>query len=273
MRFFIQIFGLVGLLVTPTTAQFGLPKNKEKKAGTSFEEINERMKSLNGESSGDAADLDNLQAMMAKAFDDPDTLKYLEQMGAGMQDAFKEMANMDPEQLQKQMNEAMKLMTGGNMMESVLEKKDEVLANLEKTGLVSADELAKYKADPAYFEEQMRGAFDQMEGLFSDPELINTAAESMSGMKDMLSNPVIQEINEMMMADSVTDLQIEELRLKLLQDPSLIGSDGAGAMLGQMTEDVKDADKWKTGILEGRKMIKEMMGAGGMGAGAGVGEL
>lgn len=271
MRFFIQIFSLVGLLVTPTIAQFGLPKNKEKKAGTSFEEINERMKSLSGENG--ASDLDNLQAMMAQAFEDPETLKYLEQMGSGMQDAFKEMANMDPEQLQKQMDEAIKMMTGGDMMESVMEKKDEVLANLEKTGLVSADELAKYKADPAYFEEQMRGAFDQMKGLFGDPELINSAAETMSGMKDMMSNPVIKEMNEMMMADSVTDLQIEELRLKVLQDPTLMGADGAGAMLGQMTEDIQDSDKWKAGILEGRKLIKEMVGTGGMGAGAGVGEL
>lgn len=264
----------------PVSAQFGLPKTKEKKAGTSFEELNERMKQfgIDGADSGASADLDNLQAMMAKAFDDPETLKYLEQMGQGMQDAFKEMANMDPEQLQKQMDEAMKLMTSGDMMESVIEKKDEVLANLEKTGLVSADELAKYKADPAYFEEQMRGAFDQMKGLFSDPDLINTAAESMKGMKDMMSNPLVQDINNLMMADSVTELEIEELRLKVLKDQDSVGTSGAAAMFGQMADDVNDSDKWKNSIMEGRKMFKEMMGtggmgAGGMGAGAGVGEL
>jgi len=270
-----QIYSILSLVTTHVAAQFGLPKNKEKMAGTSFEELNERMKQfgLDGSDLGGGG-MDNLQAMMEKAFENPETMKYLEQMGEGIQNAFKDIGNMDPEEMQKNINEAVKMMTNGDIMDSVLDKKDEVLANLEKTGLVSAEELAKYKADPAYFEEQMRGAFDQMKGLFDNPDLMSGAAEALETMKDMMSNEVFEELRQLLMADTVTELEIEEMRLKLIADPNTMKSLGSG-MAGLTEDDVKDAGKFKESFLEGRKMWQEMMEGGGgmMGQGAGVGEL
>jgi hypothetical protein len=216
--------------------------------------------------------------MMAKAFEDPETMKALNAMGDGLQQAMEEMGKMDPAQLQAQMEEAMKMMTQGDVMDSVLDKKDEVLANLEQTGLVSAEELAKYKADPAYFEEQMKSAFSQMQGLFSDPNMMKSAMEGMQGMQEALADPVVTELQELLMADSVTDLEIETMRLKLLQKPSLMEDSPALAMFGGIGDEIKDADKFKQGFYEGRAAIKEVMSAAGgmggmMGAGAGMGEL
>jgi hypothetical protein len=279
------------LLSQPVSAQFGVAGQMRKKAGTSFQELNDLVKEGGAPAAtggggaadalaglGDLGDLDKLQEMMAKAFEDPETMKALNSMGDGLQQAMEEMGKMDPAQLQKQMEDAMKLMTQGDVMDSVLEKKDEVLANLEQTGLVSAEELAKYKADPAYFEEQMKSAFSQMQGLFSDPDMMKSATEAMKGMQDAMSDPVVTELQELLMADSVSDLEIETMRLKLLQK-GMAEDSPALAMFGGIGDELKDADKFKKGFYEGRSAIKELlgatggMGAGQLGAGAGMGEL
>lgn len=282
-----RTISLVALLAAPVSAQFGVGQMR-KKAGTSFQELNELVTeggapaATGGGGGGALAGMDDLQAMMAKAFDDPETMRALNAMGGNMKDAMEQMGNMDPAQLQQQMEEAMKLMSGGDVMDAVIGKKDEVLANLEQTGLVSAEELAKYKSDPAYFEEQMKTAFDQMQGLFSDPEMMKSAGEAMMGMQEAFSDPIVAELQELLMADTVTNLEIETMRLKLLQKPSLMEDSPALAMFGGIGDEVKDADKFRKGFEEGRAAIKEVLGAAGamgtgmgagIGAGAGMGEL
>jgi hypothetical protein len=256
-----------------------------KKVGTSFQELNEKVKA---EGAGAAAtaggagadDLAKLQEMMAKAFEDPSALEAISQLSAGLQDAMEELGKMDPEALQAQMEQAMKLMTEGDIIDAVISKKDEVLASLEQSGLVPASELAKYKADPAYFEEQMKGAFDQMKGLFDNPELLKTASEAMKGMQEAMSDPLLTKMQEMLMADSVSEVEIEELRLSFLQNPNWMQDNPSMAMFQGLSEEVKDAKQFKAGFLEARKAITDMMGGMEMGmgmnvpvGGAGVGEL
>lgn len=259
----------------PASAQFGVAGGRKKKVGTSFQELNEKVQA-EGAGVGGVDDMAKLQEMMAKAFQDPSTLEAINQMGAGLQDVMEELGKMDPAALQAQMEQAMKLMTGGDIMDAVISKKDEVLANLEQTGLVPAEELAKYKADPAYFEEQMKGAFEQMKGLFDNPEMIKTAADAMKGMQDALSDPVLAKMQELLVADTVTDLQIEELRLMFLQKPKMLEENPAFAMFQGLADEVKDAKKFKAGMIEARKSIQDVLGAvGGTGGlkGLGMGEL
>lgn len=267
----------------PACAQFGVAGGRKKKVGTSFQELNEKVKA---EGTGAAAaaggagadDLAKLQEMMAKAFEDPAALEAINQLSSGLQDVMEELGKMDPEALQAQMAQAMKLMTQGDIMDAVISKKDEVLASLEQTGLVPPAELAKYKADPAYFEEQMKGAFDQMKGLFENPDLLKTASEAMKGMQEAMSDPLLTKMQELLMADSVSEVEIEELRLSFLQNPNWMQDNPSMAMFQGLSEEVKDARKFKNGFLEARKSITDMMGGMGMGmnvaaGGAGVGEL
>lgn len=222
---------------------------------------------------GMGGDLKAMQEMMANAMKDPETAKAINSMTENIQKAMGEMGNADPAALQAQMEEAMKLMASGDIMESVIDKKDEVLATLEQTGLVSADELAKYKADPNYFEEQMRGAFSQMKGLLDDPSLLSGAMEGMQGMQKAMEDPVMKDLQDLLMADKVTDLQIETLRLKFLQQPDLLTSN---PMFAGMADEVKDEAVFQKGFMEARGAVKQMMegaGAAMMGGGAGVGEL
>lgn len=242
------------------------------------------MKEQGGEGAGDAmdglGDLEKLQEMMASAMQDPETLKAMEAMQENIMGAMEQMSKLSPEEMQAQMAEAMKMMTDGSMVDNIVEKKDEVLASLEQTGLVSAEELAKYKADPEYFESQMRSAFDQMSGIFNDPEILQSATQAMAGMQEAMDNPIAKELGEILVAAEIDDVKVEELRLKILQNPEALANSAVyGPMFAtpEFQEQLKDSKKWKEGVTEARTMMQggsELLGTGDkMGVGAGVGEL
>jgi hypothetical protein len=161
----------------------------------------------------------------------------------------------------------MKLITTGDII-------DEVLASLERSGLGSASELSKYEADPAYFAEQMKGAFDLMKGLFNNPEYLKTASEAKKEMQDDMSNPLFPKMKELLFADNVSEVEIEELQLLFLQNPNWM-QDYPSITMG-LSEKAKDAKPFKAGFFEARKAITEKIRGMGMNVpvgGAGVGEL
>ena len=208
-------------------------------------------------------------------------MKAFESMGEDVMKMMNEMANMSADQLQAQMQSAMEMMSSGNILDSVVERKDEVLANLEATGLVSKEEIDKYRADPVYFEQQMKGAFDQMKGVFSDPDLMKNAAEAMTGLQKAAKNPILQDLQELLMRKKTpSDLEIEELRLRMLKSKDT-ADDSVMAILfgdGDFAAKITSAKEWKEGVMEGRAAMASMAdlglgGMAGMGAGAGVGEL
>jgi hypothetical protein len=252
------------VFVQPSSAQFGVAAGR-KKVGTSFHELNERLKSESDTAASGTAgvgDLSNIQELMAKAFEDPATLQAIQQMTSGFQDAMQELSKMDPSALQSQMEQVLNMMTQGDIMDAVLSKKDDVLANLELTGLVPPEELAKYKADPAYFETQMKGAFDQMKGIFSDPTVLETASKAMQGMQAAMTDPLLLKLNELLLATrEVTALEMEELRLLFLQAPD----HPALTMFQGLAEEIKDSRKFQKGFQEARQSIKDLMDDGASG--------
>lgn len=255
-------------------AQFGIPM---KKKGSSFQDLQEQAAGKDGDGlpgmgdMGDLAkmfegvDMEQMQELWKNALNDPETMKQMESMGAKMGEAMEELSKMTPEQMQQQMQEAMEMLTNGDMTEQILGKKDEVLASLEASGMVSAEELAKFKADPKYFEEKMRESFGQMKDVFSDPKMIQGAMDMMKGAGAGGSD-MMQEMAKAFSEGLDTDEKIEEARLEILSNPEL----SANPMLKQMfaTDDFKevlyDADKWRDSVKEGRKVFTQ---------GAGVGEL
>lgn len=257
--------------------------NRAKKVATSFEALQEMAQKEDtygsGVGVGGGSDLEALQELMAGAFDkNPDMMKAFENMGEDVMKMVEEMAKMSPEDLQSQMEQAMNMMTSGNMLESLVDKKDEIIANLEATGLVSQEEIAKYRKDPKYFEEQMAGAFDQMKGIFSDPELMKTAAEAMTGIQNAVNDPLLKDLQDILMKSTTpSDLEIEELRLRVIQskDDTMVA-----AMFGtaDFAEKIASSKMWKQSVLEGREAIASMgnLGLGGMAGlmgGSGIGEL
>lgn len=260
------------LLVTPSLAQFGVAGGR-RKAGTTFEDLNEMAQQQQGGGAAATDDMAKMQEMIANAFNNPEMMEAMEKMGDQMGKAMEEMAKMDPEQLQKQMQDAMAMLTTGDMVNNIVDKKDEVLKNLEGSGMVSAEELAKYKTDPEYFEEQMRTAFDQMAGIFNDPDVLGSVTGAMQAMGD----PAMLEFNNLLREGMTDDVKLEEARLQLLSNPKLSDNKLLSAIFEQeeFQEIVKDAEKWKGAFREGQDMMKKQFGAGlgGLKAGAGMGEL
>jgi len=265
------------MFLQPTVAQFGI--GKKKKQGTTFEELQAQAAAAAAgggtqhAAAGEVADMAKLQEMFANAFQDPQAMAGF---GDDINKAMEELAKMDPAVLQKQMEEAMSAMASGDMVDNILEQKEQVLANLQDTGMVDAEELEKFKNDPAYFESQMRGAFDQMKGMFSDPEVLKMAGETMKGMQEAFTDPAITQLTKLLEDGVSDDTKIEEARLQLLQDPQIATNPVFKQMFdGEFQEILHDPKKWRDSIKEAQQMFAQVgagLGGGGLGgAGAGAG--
>jgi hypothetical protein len=288
--FFAALY-LFAFPMQPTFAQFGVAGNR-KKPGSSFQELNEKAKQQGGAGAGAGpGDMDQLmrqmgmdpmelQNMMGQI--DPKMLEELADLGPQFDEMIKIMSEMSPEELQKQMADAMELLSGSDVMKGMFQNQDLILKQLEEAGVVDADELEKFKKDPEYFEQKMKDGLDQMKDIFSSPEILKAATETMKATTEMYKNPEkVQEALGSLMANvDFDDAQIEEVRQLFLKDPNSNGllqaMIGEGGKTAKELEDIlKDPKKWKENVKEGLGQLKGLGGGGrpGMGAGAGVGEL
>lgn len=264
----------------PAMAQFGVPK----KAGTNFEQLQEQAKdAMGGGLAGmnmDALanmDMDEMQKMIEQAMEDPQMMQAMNQMNAGAADAMEQLSKMDPEAIQKQMMEGLSMLTSGDIMESVMGKKDEVLETLAAQGLVDEAKIEEYKNDPDLFEREMKDAFGQMKDIFSNPETVKAATEMMKGMSDIMANPekAMQQLASSMQGALGDDDKIEEARLQLLANPDKAGNPLLADMFkgDEMKEILTDPVKWREQVKKGQNMLLGGEGGAGAGQGAGVGEL
>lgn len=228
-------------------AQFGIAGMRKK---TQFQELQEKAAAKDDpsallESLMGGADMAQMQQLWAEALNDPATMKQMEAMGAEFAQAMEQLTKLSPDELEKQMQEAVNMLTEDSMVDAVIEKRDEVLKQLEMTKAVPAEELARFKADPEYFELKMRESFDQMKGIFSDPTYMNKLSEAMGSlgnMKQMLQGSFSEELND--------DTKIEEARLQILKGDNPLLSQMFGDS-EELQELVKDPKKWKEAVKEG----------------------
>lgn len=234
----------------------------KKKAGASFQELNEQAKNAGGAGGmGGMGDMDALMKQMGMNPEDMAGMMDLPQLDEMM----KMMADMSPEELAKQMQDAMDLFGGDDMMANMIGQQDEILKMLEETGAVDAEELAKFKADPEYFEQKMKESMDQMKDMLGNPSLMANAAEGMKAAQEFYQNP--EALNDMMaeMMKGLSDEDIEDVRQMFLGegggDPmmkELLGS----ISTAELDEVLQDPVKWRNTVKEGLGMIGEQ-GAGG----------
>lgn len=244
----------------PAAAQFGLGKKK----GATFQELNEKAKEMEtGAGAAGGGDLGGLADMFGDL--DPSQLEELAGLGDYFDEVMDIMGKMTPEELEKQMQDAMEMLASGDMMQNMLGMQDEIIKSLEESGQVTPEEVAKFKADPEYFEQKMKESFGQMQELFSDPETLKAATEGIKGISDFMQNPgKADELLEQLLGDFDNDEKIEEVRLQLLQNPDL-GIPGLGDAFNtpEMKEILSDPKQWRDSVKEGKGLL----------SGAGVGEL
>jgi len=274
------------LFLSPVAAQFGIPMRMKK--GSSFQDLENQAKDEGKKDVGGLAglgdmdmdamakmfegvDMGQMQEMWKNALNDPETMKQLEGMGDKFGEAMEELSKMTPEQLQSQMTEAMSMLTDGEMADTIVAKKDEVLASLEQTGMVSPEELAKFKADPEYFEQKMRESFSQMKDVFGDPEMIKGAMQAMQGGGEEQMKQMAKLFSE----ELDTDEKIEQARIEVMSNPEIMENPMLKTMFqtDEFKEVITDPKKWRESIKEGQKAFAGFGADEAIGQGAGVGEL
>ena len=148
-------------------------------------DLQELMNSMMGGGGGaGGAGMEDLQKRIQEAMADPETQKYLEQMGGQFAQAMEEMAKLTPEEIQAQMAQAFEVMQSGDMLDGLVEQREQIIAQLEAMGAIPADEIDRMKEDPKYFELKMRESFDQMKDTFQNPDVLN----AISGLKEMMNS-------------------------------------------------------------------------------------
>mmetsp|Transcript_15008 Transcript_15008/g.28440 ORF Transcript_15008/g.28440 Transcript_15008/m.28440 type:complete len:285 (+) Transcript_15008:131-985(+) len=269
---------VAALLWVPTTvvAQFGVAggrrkqgsnfenlqemakKQQEQAAGGGAPDLNELMNSMMGGAGG--AGMEDLQKRIQEAMADPETQKYLEQMGGQFAKAMEEMAKLTPEEIQAQMSQAFEVMQSGEMLTGLVEQREQIIAQLEAMGAIPADEIARMKTDPDFFELKMRESFDQMKDAFQNPDVLN----ALSGLKEMMDSgdEILDEMTKMLTSGEFQDDEkIEEARLQILR-----GDFNTNPLMKEMFESeemqelLKDPIKWRESVKEGQENINSAMG-------------
>jgi hypothetical protein len=222
-------------------------------AGTKFQDLQDMAAAAAAAaqpSGGDtAAGLDELTKLLGDQFKDPEVVKQYEA-------AMAELSKMSPEQLQEQMAQAMNLMQGGDMVQEILKQKDAVIASLEQTGGVPAEDLARMKRDDAFFELKMRESLDQMQEIFADPEYFKVAAEAMHNVAEVMTNPdkAFESLASLLGEFANDNGKIEEARLEFLEgtyNPTM----GDIFQSEDMQGIILDPVKWRNAVKEGYQAI------------------
>ena len=265
------------IITQPTTvvAQFGVAGGRRKQQAGNFENLQEMAKQqqqaaaaagagipdLKNLMNGGGADMAELQKMIQESLQDPETQKYLQEMGTQFGAAMEQLAQMSPEQIQAQMAQALDVLQSGDMLEGLVESRDAVIAQLQATGTIPKEEIDKMKADPQYFELKMRESFDSMKDMFQNPEMLEGMAAAMASMKDLMDSgdDILDEMTKMLTSGELQDdEQIEEARLQILR-----GDFSENPLMKEMfaseemQELLKDPVKWRESVKEGQANIAE----------------
>lgn len=227
-----------------------------------------------------------MEKLLADAMKDPAALEYMEKMGHDINKAMDALSKMTPDEIEKQMSQAFGELTDSKMLDAIMGSPEQVLQTLEMTGMVGAEELAKMKADPAYFDSKMRESFGQVQKLFQDPEMAGYMTKALTDMTELFQKggTLMEELEKLAGsgADLSDDTTIEKARKSLLEGSTLLsgGSKNPNPLLQKLLENeemqsiLQDTNKFRDSVKEGRKVLglKEG-GGGGLGVGAGIGEL
>jgi len=275
---FVTTLLLLGVENHVCNAQFGVAGNK-KGSASSFESMNEQAKKQYegggladmmdmgalADMLGGEVDMAELEALVAEAMSDPETMEEMMKMQKEMMQAMNQLGDMSPEELMKTAADAVEAMMDTDVLDSMFEDTDALIEQLEQSGMVDAAMIAKYKANPELLKTDMQEGIAQMKQAFDDPETINAAMQAMSSFGELMSDPkalndAMKGVSDLMgslSSDMSNDDKIEEARLKILSDPSFGGNNGLASIYGtdEMKELLSDSTKWRDAVKLGKGMM------------------
>lgn len=241
--------------------------------GTTFEEVQERAQEL------DAADIDafgnvgnimnqmgdmglgDMGAMLEQVAGNPELMQILEQLENSGGEAMKMLMEMDPEELASEMKKAMQSLTSPDMLQMMMENKDEVLSNLKASGFLSEEQLKDLEENPERLESQMKDAISQMNEVFEDPESLKQVTDVANSIVRALEDPDaeggLKNLMSKMLDVEQDDDKIEDARLQLLENPELAGTSELASLYNspEMREILNDPVKWRETVKKGQGLL------------------
>jgi len=274
VRGILKFVAIISILSTPVLSQFGVPRSG------SFEELNEMAKDqMGGGSMADLANLDydELMKMVQETMQDPSMMEYIDGLSSGMGEAMEQLSKMSPEEIQMQMKDNLQAMSSPDMLNSVLDQKEDVLNSLSDQGLITEEQKEEFLNDPEKFQETMAEAFGEMSKILSDPEAIDAVTKVMKGVSDIMKDPneALSQLAQAFSEGLDDDDKIEEARQQLIADPENAGNPMLASLFedDEMQEILRDPVKWREQVKKGQDMLTELGNDAAVTTGAGTGEL
>ena len=148
---FVTTLLLLGVENHVCNAQFGVAGNK-KGSASSFESMNEQAKKQYegggladmmdmgalADMLGGEVDMAELEALVAEAMSDPETMEEMMKMQKEMMQAMNQLGDMSPEELMKTAADAVEAMMDTDVLDSMFEDTDALIEQLEQSGMVDA---------------------------------------------------------------------------------------------------------------------------------------
>jgi hypothetical protein len=263
------ITGTLLISLNACSAQFGVSgKVKQKTFEEANNEATEKYAGMDIGAGGDMAealgelgnfDMGQWSEMINEMMGDPETMKAFE----GIQDAMKNMANTPAEDIIKN---AVDMLSNGSILDGLGDNMDEILANLETTGMIPKEKLDEYRVNPDALKEDIGEAMGAMGDLFKDPGLMQSATKIIEGMQEAVNNPekMVEQINKMAAQFSESleselndDDKIEQARLQLLENPDLVPSLASVFSTDEMKEIMADPVKWRESVKKGQGLLSQ----------------
>ena len=203
-----------------------------------------------------------MQDMMKAMSSDPRMQEMMEQQ-------LKEFAKLTPEEMMAKMKQAMEtLSNSGDMVDQMIARKDEMLSDMKRSGMVPKELIQKYEQDPEFFEQEIRATFGSKENpmskMFTDAKqaaeamknMVGQAAPNVDAMKHMetVLKPQLQAYKEQALENDVKE--IEKQRLEMLSKIDELGKADPMFRNPELLEALSDRKKWLKAVRKGQKNLK-----------------
>lgn len=214
------------------------------------------------------SDIESLSHIMSSPEFQQEYQKYFAELGLSEGDVLEKVGEAmeilsDPEKLADAMSTVLGTLGSEEFVSTMVKEKDAMLEQMEKTGLLSEEQMEQYRNNPEKFGQDINEAFTKMKDVLSDPNMLKQLQETINP-KQM--EKLMDAYKDFDMSSLVNDdAKTEEARIGLLDPNNPLAALFAESK--EMQDILHDPVKFKAAMKEGLDLLTN---TGGGAAGIGT---
>lgn len=214
------------------------------------------------------SDIESLSQIMSSPEFQQEYQKYFAELGLSEGDVLEKVGEAmeilsDPEKLADAMSTVLGTLGSEEFVSTMVKEKDAMLEQMEKTGLLSEEQMEQYRNNPEKFGQDINEAFTKMKDVLSDPNMLKQLQETINP-KQM--EKLMDAYKDFDMSSLVNDdAKTEEARIGLLDPNNPLAALFAESK--EMQDILHDPVKFKAAMKEGLDLLTN---TGGGAAGIGT---